>query len=36
MAVPYKLVKSNGNVPHGARMLVVLNLYSTVGIELWG
>jgi len=36
MAVPYKLVKSNGNVPHDARMRVVLDLYSTVGMELLG
>ena len=36
MAVPYKLVKSNGNVPNDAKMRVVVDLYPTVDMELMG
>jgi len=36
MSVPYKLVKSNGNVPNDAKMRVMPVLYSTVGIQLMG
>lgn len=36
MVVPYKLLKSNGNVPNDAKMRAVLDEYSTVDIKLLG
>ena len=36
MSVFYKLVKSNGNVPHDAKMRIVVDMYNTVGMELMG
>ena len=36
MSVPYKLVKSSGNVPANAKMRAVLDEYETVGLERMG